>query len=810
MAVLNYNSSGKQLPSLQQPGSTSLRACSSISYKRTAFILVAITSALLLINTVNIQLPNSPSSAVRYPSPSPPPPHPVPEYNIDNNISNGPLPPKTEQENIQPTPDDDDARWQFTEETNDEDSEEEDEGEDDEFFQDQELPQAPNSSFRNSPNNREAPTDVVAEGCPKWFLSTSSSFDIPSFSSSSTVPPALSTPALLPDEVSCRAVPSLLDNFSLAYCVSNQDCSRGFIQIVHTVPKDDYLWKIKPSKSQLHAQYFQETAGPDDFYFVLQGAQKLAVGAHLVSKEHLVNVAGVAAEVRAQEDDINTTLVYRADFRMTLPGTVQLSGWLTYDKYRSIREDKPNIWPQWRHEALIKVDTEVDAMDEIPVSGPSTRFTICPACELEPFLEQVKAYREDNFEKCDRMAPVRGSYWREDIAVQVYSDLDVMNKGVGAGGVALWAAANARKGKKNAPATSDGQEQKLTKGWRFVPSGCTMTPTTRYPMASSEDPFNPSCDSIASPASELRTPAVSAQQTPASEGENENEDGESEDADVNMTKRGENDDADAPAIPRRHLLFTGDSQVRATYNAILNHYRPADPNRQRFNVHDEFLPNEHKLAINSTLVGKAAKGGHADDTQIEIMYKADQFLDGLIASPDNELDKFDTIYINLGQWPASGPTAGGQWSTAQFLDRWEKVIARLNRWKESRKARAAAEQSEGGVIDTVLKGSGASSRVIWAGQNAFPMRTDNAIRLKGDWRTNARLGYWDDWIENISQKEGSWFRRMNSWQLTFPMLDEVVDRAHFQDTDAIDALKLEALYKLDLCSRMSADLPYSS
>lgn len=41
------------------------------------------------------------------------------------------------------------------------------------------------------------------------------------------------------------------------------------------------------------------------------------------------------------------------------------------------------------------------------------------------------------------------------------------------------------------------------------------------------------------------------------------------------------------------------------------------------------------------------------------------------------------------------------------------------------------------------------------------------------------------------------------------MLDEVLDRAHFQQTDAIDALKIEALYKLDLCSRMSADIPYS-
>jgi len=42
------------------------------------------------------------------------------------------------------------------------------------------------------------------------------------------------------------------------------------------------------------------------------------------------------------------------------------------------------------------------------------------------------------------------------------------------------------------------------------------------------------------------------------------------------------------------------------------------------------------------------------------------------------------------------------------------------------------------------------------------------------------------------------------------MLDQIVDKAHYQETDAIDALKIEALYKLDLCSRVISDPVYSS
>ncbi|KAG0093622.1 hypothetical protein BGZ93_007815 [Podila epicladia] len=774
MVVKQYNNAGKiPLLPLQQPASSSHpRGTTSLSYKKAAFLLVAITSALLLVNTFSIQFSPSSSAPPAQPAtsqaplspPSSPPPSPseFPQPSVNYNPEH-PVHPYNEEEHDELAPsedDDNDERWQFSDDTTNEieDGDESDENDDsDEFFQEEDGPQSSPSSMHDSPNNHDAPADVVSPQCPSLVLSTSTSFDSPSFTSSSTAFSPPTFPALKPDQVSCRPIPSLLKEYTLAFCISSHDCSQGFIQIVHTVPADDSVWKIKPSKNQIHTQYFRNVAGPDDFYFMVQGAQKLALGAHLVSKDLLVNVPGSETVSTAE----NTLLVYRADFRMTLPGPVQLSGWLTYDKFRSVREDRPGIWPQWRHATLIQPETEVDAMDETPSSGPSTRFTVCPACEMDSFVDQVKTYRDNLFEQCDRMAPVRGAYWREDLALKLYPELDVVNKAPGDGGIAATAAAKTG-------------EPKLTKGWRFVPSGCTMTATPHLPKAPSTNPFHPTCDSIASPASMLRTP------------EEEN----------------------SAEFPHRRILFTGDSQVRATYNAILNHYRPVDPNRQKFAVHSEILPNEVTLALNRTVTGNEKRKPAADDTKIEMMYKADQFLDDLLVATDDELDRFDTIYINLGQWPASGPVAGGQWSTAQFLERWEAVITRLNRWKASRKERAAEDPASARAA--VLKNTGASSRVIWAGQNAFPMRTDPAIRVKGDWRTNARLGYWDDWIETISQKEGGWFRRMNSWQLTFPMLDEVVDRAHYQDTDAIDALKLEALYKLDLCSKMAEDQSYTA
>ncbi|KAF9938385.1 hypothetical protein BGZ67_000227 [Mortierella alpina] len=742
-----------------------------ISYKRTVFLFVAISSALLLLNTVNTHFTIRSSLATDNGSknsretttiPGATEPPLLHDYEYESNPHDQPQ----EQSDEHPHPynetededeENEDEEWRFSDDGLDEDEDEDAEENDD--------TQVKSSHDRARPPTRAPPKiieGVIPAHCPRLFLSTETSFDPPSYASSSTTPPfSVHSSTLKPTEVSCQPIPSQLQDYTLAFCVSTTDCSRGFVQIVHDMTEANPMPRFRVSRNATHDQYFRETAGPDDFYLVLEGAQKLALSAHLVEGDLLVNMGSS----NTSSTDLHR-LVYRADFRMALPGPVQVSGWLTYERYRAVRENRSGIWPQWTHRMLIDPKTVIDSTDKssastIPsVAGASaTSFTICPSCQLDPFLEQLKAYRESNFEQCDRMAPARGSYWKEELALKVFSDLDTINKAPGAGSFYKGAADSDNKTSKE---SVQGQEQeeagntRLTRGWRFVPNGCTMTRTSGQPNASSQDPFLPSCDSIASPAALMRAPR-SESSAPV----------DAEDSNGQQIEKG-------PEYPRRRILFTGDSQVRATYNAILNHYRPIDPKHQRFSNHDEFLPGLTDLyndsSVTPTPTGATTIARSDSDTAIELVYRADQFLDFLVSSTDQELDQYDTIYINLGQWPASGPVAGGQWSTAKLLERWEAAVERLNRWRQSREERSLARSMYSDEVASKKDptvGSGASSRVIWAGMNAFPMRTDPTIRVKGDWRTNARLGYWDDWIENIAQENGGWFRRINAWQLTF-------------------------------------------
>ncbi|KAF9109538.1 hypothetical protein BGX27_007501 [Mortierella sp. AM989] len=761
---------------LQRPSPSRSHYTSALSCKKTVFFFIAISSAVVLLNTARFQLSTTSNSVTESNSSETAPLSTAPIHDYD--YGGGHLEGEHEQrfpfpyhepEDVEPENAEDEDKYRFSDEDNS--FEDEDDGDIENLLTDSPTDQQRRQPIRTPHSKIEG---VIPPQCPSLFLSTETSFSAPSFTSSSTAP-TNNLLVLSPDQVNCKSIPSQLEGYSLAFCISNEDCSRGFIQIVRQNGALDPALRVKVSKEISHDQHFRQVTGPDDFYFVIEGAQKLALGAHLVSRDLLVDVDGGSSS--------SENLVYRADFRMTLPGPVQLSGWLAYEKFRAVRENRPGVWPQWTHSLLIDPETVIDPTQ---ADSYSTKFDICSNCELDSFLEQVKNYREEHFEQCDRRAPVRGSYWKEELALKVYSDMDTINKGPGAGTFFKGDKTHDQYADKSIKDDQDSTTEgpKLTRGWRFVPNGCTMTKTSNLPNASSRDPYSATCDSIASPGAAMLKNSET-------------------------TSDGEND------FPRRRILFTGDSQVRTTYNAILNHYRPWDHINQRFAFHDEYIPGREVLDLNNTVSSKSSSATiipHTkSDTEIELIYKADQFLDFLTEASDKELDRYDTIYINIGQWPASGPVAGGQWSTAKLIERWEAVIVRLNRWRQSREEQLKARPSYSSEADAKRNptvGTGDSSIVIWAGMNAFPMRKDPSIKVKGDWRTNARLGYWDDWIETISQEAGGWFRRMNSWQLTFPMLNQVTDKAHFQETDAIDALKIEALYKLDLCSRMQPDTPY--
>ncbi|KAF8934820.1 hypothetical protein BGZ58_005425 [Dissophora ornata] len=222
----------------------------------------------------------------------------------------------------------------------------------------------------------------------------------------------------------------------------------------------------------------------------------------------------------------------------------------------------------------------------------ATDLTICPDFGLIPFLGQLKAYHESHLDQCDRVAPARRSYWREDLALQVYSDLDSVNKAPRTG-VSLNKEAGSL-GDSSETKSIQETEPKLARGWRFVPNGCKMAKTSNLPNASSKDPYMPTCDSIASPAAAM------------------------------------------PDL--EHRCFD-----------------------------DEVLPGLETLDENITTTTHTAAVTipHKEpDTQIELAYRADQFLDLLIASADKELDRYNAVYFNLGQWSASGPAAEGQRSTA--------------------------------------------------------------------------------------------------------------------------------------------------
>ncbi|KAF9199512.1 hypothetical protein BGZ49_010344 [Haplosporangium sp. Z 27] len=731
------------LPLQKQP----LRQNATLNFpcKKSIFFLIAISSALVLLNTAHLQLTVSKTSepeisasnvshfpAIHTPRVSSSPDYDYEGGNDDDNKEQGHMYPFPyyEPEDVELDNGDEDEKNRFS--YDGETDEDIDENVPSDSPTDQQLRQPP----ARAPLN--AVEGVISSQCPSIFLTTDASFSVPTYTSSSTVPftSSSSLSVLRPNQVTCQRIPSQIQNYSLGFCISNEDCSRGFIQIIHNTSAPELRFKV--SKDPSHDKHFRQVAGPEDFYFVMEGSQKLALGAHLVSSDLLVNIDSDTSSLSSDSQ----SLVYRADFHMTLPGPVRLSGWLTYEKFRAVRENRPGVWPQWTHSLLIDPKTSVNSTNG--------RYNICPSCNLDSFLDQVRIYREEHFEQCDRMAPVRGSYWKEELALKVYSQLDSINIGPGAGSFLEDISETQSEPLNILYETGEGEgkrEPKLTRGWRFVPNGCTMTKTSSLPYASSYNPYSPTCDSIASPGAAMRASLSQQNNEPDNFSEN---------------------------FPRRRILFTGDSQVRTTYNAILNHYRPVDPVHQRFDFHDEFLPGSETLDLNNTIATHPNSATvipqKKTDTEIELIYKADQFLDFLVASTDKDLDRYDTIYLNIGQWPASGPVAGGQWSTAKLLERWKEVIVRLNRWKQSREEQLKARSSFPSAAEAKRNptvGSGDSSIVIWAGMNAFPMRTDSSIRVKGDWRTNARLGYWDDWIETISQETGGWFRRMNSWQLTF-------------------------------------------
>ncbi|ORY00848.1 hypothetical protein K493DRAFT_347649 [Basidiobolus meristosporus CBS 931.73] len=206
----------------------------------------------------------------------------------------------------------------------------------------------------------------------------------------------------------------------------------------------------------------------------------------------------------------------------------------------------------------------------------------------------------------------------------------------------------------------------------------------------------------------------------------------------------------------RSILFTGDSQIRVTYDNI---WRRFDGQLGRINTLNRFLDRK-KVIKNVTLY-----------------HHKDVFLEDIAGRTPAELLTYDTIVFNFAQWPASGPNNGGHWTTEKFLSRLTNVTDYL-----------------AGIRDSRPKGK--PLRLIWHGIHAFST-TNPYSKSRIDWRTNPRLKNWNVFAEDIMKGHG--IRSINSFQITYPMIDTSPDKAHYFGTDAEEAIVDETLHKLDLC-----------
>ncbi|KAF9438599.1 hypothetical protein BGZ76_006651 [Entomortierella beljakovae] len=88
-------------------------------------------------------------------------------------------------------------------------------------------------------------------------------------------------------------------------------------------------------------------------------------------------------------------------------------------------------------------------------------------------------------------------------------------------------------------------------------------------------------------------------------------------------------------------------------------------------------------------------------------------------------------------------------------------------------------------------------RLIWAGMVAHPEILPTDSFLRNDWRTIYRLRYWNQITEDVMLLNGTPF--MDFFTMTLSMLDTSLDRSHYIGNDAAEAMLEELAFKLGLC-----------
>ncbi|KAK9693637.1 hypothetical protein K7432_013819 [Basidiobolus ranarum] len=207
----------------------------------------------------------------------------------------------------------------------------------------------------------------------------------------------------------------------------------------------------------------------------------------------------------------------------------------------------------------------------------------------------------------------------------------------------------------------------------------------------------------------------------------------------------------------RSILFFGDSQIRVMYD---NLWRRLEGYTERVPTLNRFFDMKKKIG------------------NVVLWHHKDVFLQDFVSRDDTFLMNYDTIVFNFAHWPASGTVFGGHWTTEEYMDALNNATDFLTGVQNRRP-------------------NNRPLRLIWQGIHAFSMKNIYS-KKRGDWRTISRLKNWNHLAEDLVRSKG--IRAMNSFEMTYSMLDTSPDNAHYFGTDAEEAVVDEMIHKLDLCT----------
>ncbi|KAI9337814.1 hypothetical protein BDR26DRAFT_863600 [Obelidium mucronatum] len=155
-----------------------------------------------------------------------------------------------------------------------------------------------------------------------------------------------------------------------------------------------------------------------------------------------------------------------------------------------------------------------------------------------------------------------------------------------------------------------------------------------------------------------------------------------------------------------------------------------------------------------------------------------------VVALDKELAEFDVFEFDWGHWGSGPEKNNGHFTVERYLDHLELAsdyLVQIN----TRRNRLGLEPLV----------------VIWQGVNSIPLikyeKHDWQVADQ-DWRNNYRFKVWSMFAERAMLRRG--FRVINSFDITFPWIQETEDANHVHTLPALDAQVDELLHKLNICN----------